>query len=127
MSRLQKNWLEWSVFAVGLVLVLFTLGYLAYVGATMGDEPPNIEVRLGTPERRPHNFIVPVALVNHGDQTAESVTVEVVLESEGQQKERGELVVAFLPRRATHEGWVAFNQDPRTGELKARVLGYGKP
>ena len=127
MSKLQKNWLEWSVFAVGLALVLFTLGYLVYEGATMGDAPPSIEARLGTPEQRPHNFIVPVMLLNHGDQTAESVTVEVVLENEGQEQERGEIVVAFLPRRAWHEGWVAFNRDPRTGRLKARVLGYGKP
>ena len=127
MSKLQKNWLEWSVFAVGLALVLFTLGYLVYEGATMGDAPPSIEARLGTPEQRPHNFIVPVTLLNHGDQTAESVTVEVVLENEGQEKERGELFVAFLPRRARHEGWVAFSQDPRAGRLKARVLGYGKP
>ena len=132
MSKLQKNWLEWMIFACGLVLVVLTLGYLAYEGATMGNDPPSIEVRLGAPEQRAHNFIVPVTVTNHGDETAEGVTVEVTLEnaaggdSKGEPV-RGELTIAFLPRRATREGWVAFQQDPRSARLTARVLGYEKP
>lgn len=136
MSKLQKNWLEWSVFVVGLALVLSVLGYLAYVGATMGDDPPSIEVRLGTPEQRTHNFIVPVTVTNHGDETAEGITIEVSLENAGGdsgsgggggEPVRGELSIAFLPRRATREGWVTFQQDPRSARLTARVLGYEKP
>ncbi len=127
MKKVKKNWLEWSVFASGLILVSCTLGYLIYAGVSMGDEPPNIEVRLGTPQQRQFNFIVPVTVINHGDETAEGVRIEVVMESGGEEKGRGELDVAFLPRHATREGWVTFQQDPRTAQLKARVLGYQKP
>jgi uncharacterized protein (TIGR02588 family) len=127
MNKPQKNWLEWVVFAVGLVLVAGTLAYLVYAGATTGSEPPSLEVRLGTPEQRTHNFIVPVTVINHGDKTAGGIKIEVVLETEGQEKARGELDIPFLPRRATREGWVAFEQDPRTAQLKARVLGYEEP
>lgn len=126
MSKLQKNWLEWGVFACGLVLVVSTLAYLAYEGATMGSDPPSIEVRLGTPEPRAQNFIVPVTVMNHGDETAEGITIEVTLEN-GAEPVRGELTIAFLPRRATREGWVTFQQDPRAARLNARVLGYEKP
>lgn len=127
-KKLKKNWVEWTVFAVGLVLVVSTLGYLAYDAATIGDAPPSIEVCTGQPLERPHNFIVPVTLTNHGDQTAEGVQIEVVLESGGEEKERGEFTVAFLPRRSTREGWVAFQTDPRNAEkIKARVTGYEKP
>lgn len=127
-KKLQKNWVEWLVFGIGLLLVLSTLSYLAYDALTITDAPPSIEVRTGQPLERPHNFIIPVSLTNHGDQTAEGVLVEVVLESGGQEKERGEFTVAFLPRRSTREGWVAFQTDPRTVEqTKARVLGYEKP
>jgi uncharacterized protein (TIGR02588 family) len=127
-NKLEKNWFEWAVFAVGSVLVLATLGYLAYDAATITDAPPNIEVRAGEPLQRSHNFIVPVTLINHGDQTAEGVLVEVVLENGGEEKERGELTIAFLPRRSTREGWVAFQTDPRAAErIKARVMGYEKP
>ncbi|HEX8130194.1 MAG TPA: hypothetical protein VF527_13910 [Pyrinomonadaceae bacterium] len=129
MSKLHKNWVEWVVFAVGLALVLFTLAYLVYDGATMGSDPPSIEVRLGAPAARSHNFIVPVTVTNHGDETAEGITIEVLMESEGEGAEpaRGELTIAFLPRRATREGFVTFQQDPRAARLTARVLGYEKP
>ena len=127
-KKLQKNWVEWLVFGTGLALVVSTLVYLAYDAATITDAPPSIEVSTGQPVQRPHNFILPVTLTNHGDQTAEGVSVEVVLESGGAEKERGEFTVAFLPRRSTREGWVAFQTDPRTVEhVKARVTGYEKP
>ena len=123
-----KNWLEWVVFAVGLALVAGVLGYLAYDGLTMGDAPPSIEVRLGAPEQRGASFIVPVYVFNRGDATAEGVTVEVAQQrADGQAGEQGQFEVAFLPRRATREGWVAFKTDPRQTTLTARVLGYEKP
>jgi uncharacterized protein (TIGR02588 family) len=127
MKKPKKNWLEWVVFALGVILVSSTLGYLIYAGVSMGHEPPSLEVRLGTPEQREFNFIVPVTVVNHGDETAEGVRIEVVMASGGEEKARGELNVAFLPRHATREGWVTFELDPRTAQLKARVLGYQKP
>jgi uncharacterized protein (TIGR02588 family) len=127
-QKLQKNWFEWVVFAVGSVLVASTLGYLTYDALTVTDAPPSIEVRTGEASARAHNFVVPVTLVNHGDQTAEGVTIEVVLENGGAELERSEFTVAFLPRRSMREGWVAFQTDPRTAQsMKARVLGYEKP
>lgn len=127
MNKPQKNWLEWIVFAVGLVLVAATLAYLVYAGLTTGSQPPSIEVRLGTPEQSSHNFIVPVTVINHGDKTAGGIRIEVLMESGGTQQERGELDVPFLPRRATRQGWVTFEHDPRAAQLKARVLGYEEP
>jgi uncharacterized protein (TIGR02588 family) len=127
MKKTKKNWLEWVVFAFGLLLVSVTLGYLVYAGASMGREPPSIEVRLGTPESRQFNFLVPVTVTNHGDETAEGVRIEVLMENGGGLKARAELEVAFLPRHATREGWVTFEQDPRAAQLKARVLGYQRP
>lgn len=127
-AKVQKNWLEWSVFGVSFVLVACVLGYLVYEGARAGDGPPLIEVRTGEPVARGRSFLVPVTLVNTGGQTAEGVSVEVVLEgADGGEVERGELTVAFLPRGATREGWVTFNSDPRAARLRPRVLGYEKP
>lgn len=127
MNKIQKNWLEWLVFAIGLTLVAFTLAYLIYAGATLGDTPPSLEVRVGTPEQSPHNFIVPVKVINHGDETAAGVRIEVVMVNGSDEKERGELEIPFVPSHSTREGWVTFEQDPRTAQLKARVLGYEKP
>lgn len=124
--RKDKNWLEWTAFAVGLVLVLGTLGYLGYDGFTMDDQPPYLEIQLGAPLARENAFLVPVAVTNRGDQSAEDVRVEVVL-AHGQARERGELDMAFLPRGATRHGWVTFHADPRAGAMTSRVLGYERP
>ena len=127
-GKVEKNWLEWIVFGVGLLLVVSTLAYLVYDGATAADTPPDVEVRLGEPRPGGAGFLVPVTVVNRGGQTAEGVTVEVVLEAAGSpEPERGEFTVAFLPRGGAREGWVACRPDPRAGRLTAHALGYEKP
>jgi uncharacterized protein (TIGR02588 family) len=125
-AQVEKNWLEWVVFGVSLVLTASVLGYLIYEGVHMGNAPPNIALRLGPPERRGEGFVVPVAATNHGDETAEGLHIEVRLETGG-AGERGAFTIAFLPRRATRKGWVTFRTDPRAGQLTPRVLGYEKP
>jgi uncharacterized protein (TIGR02588 family) len=130
MKRGDKHPLEWAVFAVSLVLVLGTLGYLAYDaarGSAVDSAPPEIAVRLGKAERSGAVYAVPVEVHNRGEETAEGVHVEVILESPGRQPERAEFQVAFVPRQSVRRGWVTFTQDPGTGRLTGRALGYEKP
>ncbi len=128
MKKLEKNWLEWIVFVISLILVLFTLGYIVYDGATLGETPPNIELQLGQPQPQSDRFIVPVTATNRGDETAETVQIEVTLNSSGKEAETSQLEIAFLPRHSTRRGWVTFQTDPRTVEqMQARVLGFEKP
>lgn len=128
MKNLEKNWLEWIVFAVSLVLVVSTLGYLIYDGATFGDAPPRIELALGTPQPQLNHFLVPVSVTNRGEQTAEGVHIEVLTMRGGKEQESGEFEIAFLPRHSSRKGWVTFQTDPRTAEqIQARVLGFEKP
>jgi len=121
----KKNWLEWSVFAVGLLLVVGVLSFLIYDATTAGDRAPIVAVRLGDPEQRPEHFVVPVEITNTGDQTAENVLVEVVLGA-GPEQQQSQLEIAFLPRGATRAGWASFRGRPG-GELNARVMGFQKP
>lgn len=126
--KIEKNWLEWTVFAISLVLVLGTLGYLVYDGATLGQAPPKIEFQLGQPQPQLDHFVIAVSAINHGDETAQAVHIEVTLESSGQEQESAEFDLAFLPRHSTRQGWVTFQTDPRTVEkIQARVLGFEKP
>jgi uncharacterized protein (TIGR02588 family) len=123
----QKNWLEWSVFAVSLLLVASVIAYLAYDAATLGDSPPTMQVVLGTPEQRAGAYAVPVSVTNRGDQTAEGVVVEVVLER-GAEQEHAQFEIAFVPRGSTRKGWVMFQTDPRSADqLTGQVLGFELP
>ena len=127
MPKIEKNWLEWTVFGLSLALVIGVLGYLIYWEATSTDRPPNIRIELGDAERRGEHFYVPVTLHNEGDKTAEGVHVVVTLKT-GETTEEGEFEVAFLPHHSRREGTVAFKTNPaESTELTARITGYQKP
>ncbi len=126
--KLQKNWLEWLVFALSLVLVLCTLGYLVYDGATSAKTPATIELELGKSRSQADRFIIPVSVTNNSDTTAETVLIEVTLENSGKEQESAQLEIGFLPRHSKREGWVTFQTDPQTvEEVAARVLGFEQP
>lgn len=124
----EKNWLEWCVFAAGLLLVLALVAYLTYDIATARSGPPNVQVELGRSFPQSAGYAVPVTVTNRGHETAEQVHIEVQLTRPDGQTEKGELMLQFLPRGATRHGTVTFTVDPRrAGSLTSRVLGYERP
>lgn len=126
-NKLEKNPLEWAVFAVSLAAVLATVGFLAWDAATVDGSSPDLRVELGPPEAGSGAFAVPVTVYNRGDQTAEGVHIEVTLETPGSPPETAEIEMAFVPRRSQREGWAIFRSDPRQGRLTGRAVGYEKP
>ena len=123
----QKNWLEWVVFAIGLLLIAGIFGFLMYDALTLGDAPPTMAIQVGQPEQQGQHVIVPVTVTNHGDQPAEGVVIEVIYEGEPEQQQ-AQFEIAFLPRSATGEGWASFQaSSAEIGQFKARVIGYQKP
>jgi uncharacterized protein (TIGR02588 family) len=127
MNILQKNWLEWSVFVIGLVLVTSVFGYLVYDALTLGERPPMMAIQIGVPERQGQHIVVPIAVTNQGDQPADDVIVEVTYEGD-QEPQQSQFEIAFLPRSATGAAWASFETGSGAiGQFKARVIGYGKP
>jgi uncharacterized protein (TIGR02588 family) len=123
----QKNWLEWVVFAISLLLITSVFGFLAYDALTLGDAPPAMAIQVGQPEQQGQHVIVPVAVTNQGDQPAEGVVIEVIYEGE-QEPQQAQFEIAFLPRSATGEGWASFQaSSAEIGQFKARVIGYQSP
>jgi uncharacterized protein (TIGR02588 family) len=127
MNMPQKNWLEWTVFVIGLALISSVFGYLVYDAITLGDTPPAMAIEIGQPEQRGQHIVVSVAVTNQGDQPAEDVLVEVSYQGE-QEPQQSQFQIAFLPRSATGEGWASFQTSSGViGQFKARVVGYSKP
>jgi uncharacterized protein (TIGR02588 family) len=127
MSKVEKNPLEWTVFFVGLAVVLTTAGFLAWDAATSRRSGPDLRVELGAPESGSGGFVVPVTVSNRGDETAEGARIEVTLELPGAPPETAEIEMAFVPRRSQREGVVIFRRDPRQGRLSGRAVGYESP
>lgn len=127
-EKVKKNWLEWVVFTVSLILVTGTLAFLIWDGATKSEEPPFVVVELGPTIQESGRYIIPVTLRNEGGQAAKAVTVEVVLMSGGQELETAEIQVDYLPRSSTRKGRVVFTEDPASADkIQTHVLGYELP
>ena len=127
MAKPAKNWLEWSVFAVGLVLVLGTLGFLVRESLVAAGGSPEVVARLGPPKASAGGFMVPVEVANLGQGTAEDVKVTVVLELPEAEREEAVLDIAFLPRDSRRNGWVTFRTDPSRGTLRLGPIAFEVP
>jgi uncharacterized protein (TIGR02588 family) len=131
MTMSKKNWLEWTVFAVGLLLLLATSGYLLFQAVSHGHQPAALSVTLGEPWTpagvSPPHFIVPITVRNDGGQTAAEVDIAVELVEGGKPIERRELTFGFVPHLSSRSGALTFEHRPRPEQLSARVLGYLEP
>jgi uncharacterized protein (TIGR02588 family) len=124
----KKNWLEWGVFGVSLVLVTAVFGYLVYKVVTHVSTPPDLHVegKHEPSKRSPNRYLV--TLYNTGGETATHVHIEITLERDSITLEKAELEIQFAPQDSERKGWVEFteNIDP-TDTIKAKIVSYNKP
>lgn len=124
----QKNLLEWAVFWVSLLLVMTILGYLSYQVYVYTPSSPVIwvEVQPEPTTKQPNRYHVLVH--NDGAITAEAVKVEVVLQEDGEEVEKVELEMMWVPQESRREAWANFTRKPTNANtVSARVLSYQKP
>lgn len=125
-KKQSKNWLEWTVTMVSILLVLFTLGFLGYQLIYQEQTPPDIQIQLGKPELLQDYYAISVKAENRGSQTAQKVRVKISL---GSSPENEDAIIQFdyLPGKSTARGWISFNQNPDGKHIKIHVLGYIVP
>jgi uncharacterized protein (TIGR02588 family) len=121
----NKNWVEWSVFGLGALLVLAVVSYLAFEIVTRSTSPAQLTVTLGEPQPAGDRYMVPVTVENEGETSAENVLVEVSLA--GDAPVRSIVQLAFVPHGSSGNGWVMFPAEPAPEQLEARVLGFEEP
>ncbi len=68
MTKPDKNPLEWTVFVIGLVLVIATLGYLVQESITARPGPPDVIARLGAVVPSANGYLVPVEVSQRGQR-----------------------------------------------------------
>ena len=127
MKHPKKNWLEWSVFAISLAIVIASLVYLGVSAVREEETPPDLRIFAGSPSESGGVHRLPLLIRNVGTSTAESVQIEVLLMQGDEVVERAELDVPFVPRKSEREGWVTFRRDPRGCEVVTRAVSYESP
>ncbi len=119
--------LEWIVAAVGLVLVLSTIGFTFYRAWRETDTPPAVSVTVETIVAQGDRYLVTFRALNEGEGTAAAVTVEGVLLQDGEAIELSTASLDFVPSRSERQGGLFFTQNPEQYELRLRATGYADP
>jgi uncharacterized protein (TIGR02588 family) len=121
---MKKNVLEWSIFAISLVLIAVCVGVLGYEQLTRTDSPPNVLATIGQVMERPDGFAVEIIIENTGDRTASAIHLQL---SDEANNEQATAVIEYLPYRSTRRAWLILPTDPRGDGIRVRVLGYEEP
>ncbi len=119
-----KNALEWTVFALSLVLFVGVLGFLGFQALSGAPTPPRLEISLGEPLKAGKQMLIPVRVENRGTTTAQGVEIEV---SRRGRDQTAAFSLPHVPRGGERQGWVVFDAPLQRSELEARVLGYQEP
>ncbi|GAB3200039.1 uncharacterized protein (TIGR02588 family) [Pontibacter aydingkolensis] len=124
----KKNWLEWTVFGISLLLVLAILGYLGYQTYTRKPSTPDLIVQSWPDPTNNSPNRYHIQLKNKGGTTAETVIIELALMKGGKEVEKAQLQIDFAPQESKREGWVGFRSNPGEADtLISRVVSYKKP
>ena len=138
-GRKGRSRAEWVSLAVSGLLLASLLGLIGYEHFSRGSAPPLIQVRpqldavredpdgQGRTRGQGVTYYVPVEVKNLGDQTAEDVVVELVLQPPQGEPERAEVTIHLLAGGATQATTAIFRSDPRRGTLTATARSYLEP
>lgn len=124
----KKNLLEWTVFTIALFLIGSLLVYLTYQTITYKPSSPDLKVEhIPDPSKNaPYRYHITIR--NQGQETAEEVQIEVVMEKDGQELEKAAMQIPFAPQQSKREGWVNFSKDPSKADtIYSRVVSYKRP
>lgn len=127
MKKLNKNAIEWTVFAGSILVIACVVALLVRGSVASTETPPDLRVAVGRASRSSTGFVIPIRVENAGDTTAEQAKVEVLLQREGAEVETAELTIAFVPGKSQRNGWVVFNRDPQCCTVEARAVSYEAP
>lgn len=118
---------EWVTAALGLALLLASLGYLLHDAWTAQDRPPAPAIRVLGVEPQQGRFLVRLRVLNESPATAAALRIEGELKRGDEVVERSEMEFPFLPGRSSRDGGLYFSQDPRTLRLELSARSYQRP
>ena len=118
---------EAGVGALGLLLVLATVGFLAHQALTTRGASPAISVEVVAVSPISGGHLVRFRARNAGERTAAAVRIRGELRREATIIERNVAVLDYLPAAGEREGGLIFQEDPNSYQLRLSAEGYADP
>ena len=124
---MKRNWLEWSILAISVAVVVALVGYLLVAGLSNGG-PAVIRAEVAAAEATDGpdgGWLVPLTVRNEGGSAAVSIIVEGTANVAGTE-ESSELAIDLLAAESEVELVLGFSGQP-DGEVQVRVVGFETP
>ena len=118
---------EWVIAALGFLLVLGTVGHIAYTALTTDPSVPVVTVDHITTESTKGGHVVTFRARNSGASTAAALTISGQLLDGTRVVETSEVVLDYLPSNGERQGGLIFQNDPARHEVRLEALGYADP
>jgi uncharacterized protein (TIGR02588 family) len=118
---------SWVVAAIGLALVLGAAGFFVYQAFAGDDTPAEIVIETGTVVENAGGYLVPIQVVNHGEEVASGLLVEGALMDGETTIETSSVTFDYVPVGSRRDGGLIFGEDPREYDLKVQARGYALP
>ncbi len=120
--------LEWISAAIGLVLTLAMLGFIAWQAwKRTGEEPPAIKVHVQQILSAGDGYVVEFAAVNLSPATAAAVQIEGELVEGERAVATSQVTLDYVPGNSERRGGLFFRENPEAYGLEICALGYAKP
>lgn len=119
--------LEWISGAIGLAILLATIGFLGWGAFTRGAETPALEAAVERVVSGASGHTVVVAVRNTSAAMAADVEVEGRLAAGDDSPLTSTAKIDYVPGRSTRRVGLVFEAPPAAGALEVRVLGYREP
>lgn len=122
-----KPALEWVAAAIGLLLSLAIFGFVGWQAVTAPErQPAMVVVEPGPVTPFPGGWVVEVTARNLSPKTAAAVQIEGTLRRGGSET-KATAMLDYVPGNSTRRGGLFLPEDPGSGTLEVRALGYSSP
>ncbi len=114
---------EWILAAAGLILVIFSIGFIAYTAFALKDLPPNLVVKNTSTQKMSDGYLVEFTIENKGETTAANVVIEGKLAN----GETSAITIDYVAAKSSQKGGLIFKENPQQNNLEIRMIGYVNP
>jgi uncharacterized protein (TIGR02588 family) len=122
----RRHPLEWGVLAASVAGLCALVALLVFDGVTRTGAP-ELEIAVEQPQPQGEQWVVPIVVENRGASAAAGVDIELVLLAGDRELDSGTVTLPFVPEGSEVEAAVVFREDPGSGRIEPRVLGYELP
>ena len=123
----QMPWLEWLAADVGLLLGLGVFGVIGWQAFKGTAAPPAITVEVENVAAVEGGHRVLFRARNTAGKAASQVEIEGTVAGAGSDPETSRVVFDYIPGHSLRQGGLFFIQDPRSGTLTVRAIGFADP